>query len=128
MAKPTIETRLQRKFILMTADNSMAESVLSAMDDDWGECQVITDLDDIGDWHEILLYRFIVMDLNEVEAFDPLDVIRQIRSEYQINNPVFCFGGDDDIIDEMRYSRADRFFTREEMIEMIPTFCHQYRW
>jgi hypothetical protein len=48
--------------------------------------------------------------------------------EYQINLPVFCFGGDEDIRDEMRLSRADRFFDREEMLERLPEFLRQYDW
>ena len=88
----------------------------------------ITDLDDIGEWHEILLHRFILLDLDEVDAFDPLDVIRILRMRYQINIPVFCFGGDEDIRDEMRLARADRFFSRVEMIKMLPQFLEQYGW
>jgi hypothetical protein len=48
--------------------------------------------------------------------------------QYQINLPVFCFGGDQDIQDEMRLSRADRFFDRDEMITRLPDFLEQYRW
>ena len=55
-------------------------------------------------------------------------MIRILRTQFQINVPVFCFGGDEDIQDEMRLARADRFFSREEMLEMLPQFCEQYRW
>lgn len=90
--------------------------------------QVITDLEDLGEWNEVLLFRFILLDLEEVEAFDPLDVIRQLRMQFQINIPVFCFGGDSDIQNEMRLSRADRFFTQSQLIEMLPEFFKQYNW
>ena len=127
MGEPTIQRRLQRKYILMTADQDMVARCRDLTPEGWELVQV-TDLDDIGDWHEILLHRFIMLDLEEVEAFDPLDVIRIIRTQYQINTPVFCFGGDDDIRDEMRLARADRFFDREGMLMMLPEFLEQYAW
>ena len=127
MSEPTIERRLQRKYIAMSADAAILEQFSGLTPEGWEMVQ-ITDLDDIGDWHEVLLYRFILLDLDEVEAFDPLDVIRILRTQFQINVPVFCFGGDEDIQDEMRLARADRFFSQEEMLEMLPQFCEQYSW
>ncbi|HDP90489.1 MAG TPA: hypothetical protein ENN42_11140 [Thioalkalivibrio sp.] len=127
MAEPTIERRLQRKYIVMTADARMLERLAAATPEGW-ELVNITDLDDLGDWHEVLLHRFILLDLDEIDAFDPLDVIRILRTQFQINVPVFCFGGDEDIQDEMRLARADRFFAREEMLEMLPRFFEQYAW
>ena len=127
MSEPTIERRLQRKYIVMSANAAMLEQLAGLTPEGWEMVQ-ITDLDDIGDWHEVLLHRFILLDLDEVEAFDPLDVIRILRTQFQINVPVFCFGGDEDIQDEMRLARADRFFSQEEMLEMLPQFCEQYSW
>ena len=127
MSEPTIERRLQRKYIVMTADGEMLGKLEDVTPAGWEQVQ-ITDLDDIGDWHEVLLYRFLLLDLDEIEAFDPLDIIRILRTQFQINIPVFCFGGDEDIQDEMRLARADRFFSREEMLEMLPQFCEQYAW
>ena len=127
MSQPTIEERLKRKYIVMTVDEGMLGRLRAVTPERW-ELVQITDLDDIGDWHEILLHRFVLLDLDEVDAFDPLDIIRILRMQYQINTPVFCFGGDEDIQDEMRLARADRFFSREEMIEMLPQFLQQYAW
>ncbi|MEJ2060939.1 MAG: hypothetical protein P8Y64_10710 [Gammaproteobacteria bacterium] len=127
MTEPTIEKRLKRKFILMTADAQMRERIADLVPADW-EMAVVTDLDDIGAWSEVLLHRFILIDLDEIDAFDPLDVVRVLRRQHQINTPLFCFGGDEDIQDEMRLARADRFFTREEMLEMLPRFFEQYQW
>ncbi len=127
MSEPTIEERLKRKYIVMTADEEMLGRLRAVTPERW-ELVRITDLDDIGDWHEVLLHRFVLLDLDEIDAFDPLDVIRILRMQYQINTPVFCFGGDEDIQDEMRLARADRFFSREEMIEMLPQFLEQYAW
>ena len=127
MSTPTIEKRLQKRFIVMSTNAAMLEQIKAQADDQW-QIVVVTDLEAIGEWNEVLLYRFIILDLDEVDAFDPLDVIRELRMQFQINIPVFCFGGDSTIQDEMRMSRADRFFTQNQMLEMIPEFCRQYAW
>ncbi len=127
MSEPSIELRLQKRFILMTTNSDFQASVEQLLPEDWS-VSVITDLEDLGEWNEVLLYRFLLMDLDEFEAFDPLDVIRQIRMQYQINIPVFCFGGDSEIQDEMRLSRADRFFSHEQMLKALPEYFKQYDW
>lgn len=127
MTEPTIQRRLERRIILMTQDEEMIRQVQSCLEPPW-ELVAVTDLEELGEWNEILLYRFLLLDLDEIDAFDPLDVIRVLRMEYQINLPVFCFGGDAEIQNEMRLSRADRFFSREEMIERLPEFLRQYDW
>jgi hypothetical protein len=127
MSEPSIARRLERRIILMTRDPEMIRNVEATLEAPW-QLVTVTDLEDLGAWNEVLLHRFLLLDLDEVEAFDPLDVIRMLRMEYQINLPVFCFGGDEDIRDEMRLSRADRFFGREEMLERLPDFLRQYDW
>ena len=127
MSEPSIARRLERRIILMTRDAEMIRNVEATLEPPW-QLVTVTDLEDLGAWNEVLLHRFLLLDLDEVEAFDPLDVIRTLRMEYQINLPVFCFGGDEDIRDEMRLSRADRFFDREEMLERLPEFLRQYDW
>ena len=127
MSQPTIEKRRRRRFILMTTDSEFAARVDDRVPDAW-EMVVCEDLDDVGDWNEVLLFRFLLMDLDEFDAFDPLDVIRQVRMQFQINIAVFCFGGDEDIRDEMRLSRADRCFERDELLEMLPRYFDQYGW
>lgn len=127
MSEPTIERRMEKRIILMTQDAEMIRSLEAQLPSDWS-LHPVTDLEALGPWNEVLLYRFLLLDLDEVEVFDPLDVIRTLRMEYQINLPVFCFGGDQDIQDEMRLARADRFFGRAEMIEKLPEFIRQYDW
>lgn len=127
MAEPTIEQRLQRRFIVMTADPAMEATLRAQVPQGW-EMVRVTDLEELGDWHDILLYRFLLLDLDEVDAFDPLDIIRMLRMQHMINIPVFCFGGNEDLKDEMRLSRADRFFERTEIVAMLPRFFEQYRW
>jgi hypothetical protein len=127
MSEPTVHQRLQRRIILMTRDASMLRALEARIEPPW-ELVPVIDLEALGSWNEVLLYRFLLLDLDEVEAFDPLDVIRTLRMEYQINLPVFCFGGDAELQDEMRLSRADRFFSREEMVRRLPEFLRQYDW
>jgi len=127
MSEPTIERRLERRFVLMSADPEMVRRLQQRVPEGW-EMVTVTDVDDLGDWHELLLYRFLLLDLDEIDAFDPLDVIRVIRTQYQINLAVFCFGGDEDLQDEMRLSRADRFFSRDEIADRLPQFLEQYGW
>ncbi|TVP86953.1 MAG: hypothetical protein EA347_08515 [Thioalkalivibrio sp.] len=127
MTEPTIARRLERRIILMTQDEEMIRQVQSCLEPPW-ELVAVTDLEELGEWNEILLYRFLLLDLDEIDAFDPLDVIRVLRMEFQINLPVFCFGGDAEIQNEMRLSRADRFFSRAEMVERLPEFLRQYDW
>lgn len=124
MAAPTISDRLRKRVIAMTCDAQILERFAAALPAGW-ELVPATDLDQLGDWNDVLLFRFLLLDLDEVEAFDPLDVIRQVRMQFQINLPVYCFGGDEDIRDEMRLGRADRFFDRDEMVAMLPRFCGQ---
>lgn len=127
MAEPTIERRLERKFILMSADPEVERALAQKVPEGW-EMVRVTDLEQIGDWNDILLYRFLLLDLDELEAFDPLDVIHELRREYMLNIAVFCFGGDEGLVDEMRMARADRFFGREEILERLPQFLEQYGW
>jgi hypothetical protein len=127
MAEPTIERRLQRKFILMSTDPGIESALQERLPGGW-EMVRITDLEEIGDWNDVLLYRFLLLDLDELQAFDPLDVIHVLRTQYLINIPVFCFGGDEDLRDEMRLARADRFFDRDDIVGMLPRFLEQYGW
>ncbi len=127
MARPTIAARLKRRFLLMTTDGALRERLMAQVPADW-EMVVITSLEEAGGWDEILLYRFLLLDLDEAEAFDPIDVIRTLRMEYLLQIAVLCFGGDADTQDEMRLSRADRFYTREEIVTVLPQFLAQYAW
>lgn len=127
MPAPTIAARLARRFLVMTTDDDLRAALKAQVPADW-EMVSITSLDQVGDWNEILLYRFLLIDLDEVFAFDPIDVIRTLRMEYLLQIAVFCFGGDADVKDEMRMSRADRFYTRDQIVTTLPQFLAQYAW
>lgn len=127
MAGATVTERLKRRFILMTTDAAMTEALRAIVPAGW-EMIVVRDLEEIGDWNDILLHRFILLDLDEQDAFDPESVIRQLRMEYLLNIAVFCFGGSRERRDTMRLLRADRFFDREEIVEKLPEFLEGYGW
>lgn len=127
MAAPTIADRLARRFLVMSTDTGLKAQLRAQVSKGW-EMVEITALDEAGDWNEILLYRFLLLDLDESVAFDPIDVIRTVRMEYLLQIGVFCFGGDADVRDEMRLSRADRFYERDQIVTMLPQFLAQYGW
>lgn len=127
MAIPTIESRLQRKFIVMSRDEALLSALRAAVPAEWLMVET-HDLEEIGGFQDVLQHRFILLDLDEYDAFDPLDVIRAVRMELMLNVPIFCFGGASDVRDEARLSRADRFFERDEILEKMKLFCEQYQW
>ena len=128
MTEPTIAARLQRKFILMSNDATLHDALQAALPSGW-EMVATLDLESLGTFDQILLYRFVFLDLDCVtEQFDPQDAIRQIRMEWMLNVAIFCFGGSDEERDQARLNRADRFFERDEAAARLEQFCHQYRW
>lgn len=127
MAAPTIADRLTRRFLVMSTDETLKAQLRAQAGAGW-EMVEIAALDEIGDWNEVLLYRFLLLDLDESVVFDPIDVIRTVRLEYLLQIGVFCFGGDADVRDEMRLSRADRFYERDQIVAVLPQFLAQYGW
>lgn len=127
MATPSIQSRLRRRFLLVTADRATTEALRAALPPDW-EMTPTTDLAFVGDFAEILQQRFLLLDLDETSAFDPLEVLRELRVNLMLNVPVFCFGGTPGLRDEARLARADRFFERGEIAAKLPEFCTQYGW
>ena len=127
MTQPTIGKRRERRFIAMTADAAMRRDLAAHVPADW-EMVVATDLDQIGDWNDILLHRFMLLDLDETSAFDPQELVTTIRMEYLLQIAIFCFGGDREMREALRLARADRFFERDELVRMLPGFLTQYGW
>ncbi len=127
MATPTIASRLQRRFIVMSGDQKLIAHLQDELPGGW-EMTATVSLDDLGGFQDILQYRFILLDLDAAGVFDPLDVIRQVRMELMLNIAIICFGGASDVRDEARLARADRFFERAEIVEKMKLFCGQYGW
>lgn len=127
MTIPTIEARRQRKFILMSADRQLIAALQAALPEGWQMAQAL-DLNQLGGFQDILLHRFILLDLEGGGAFDSIEAIRQVRMKLMLNVPIFCFGGSPELRDEARLARADRFFERNEIIGAMQRYCEQYRW
>ena len=127
MASPTIASRMRRRLILMSRDARLAGDLRAALPEKW-ELNTVLELDAIGGFEEILQHRFMLLDLDEAEAFDPLQVLRELRVDLMLNLPVFCFGGASELRDAARLARADRFFERAEIVGRLPGFCEQYGW
>ncbi|MHB8413953.1 MAG: hypothetical protein ACYDB1_00965 [Acidiferrobacteraceae bacterium] len=126
MAEPTIEGRRQRRFILMTSDPAFRVSVEETIPEGWS-MQVITDLADAGEWNDILLHRFIILDSDD-PGIDAVDTVVRLRTDLMLQVAVFSFGGSVGQRDELRLARADRFYERSQVGQVLPQFFAQYGW
>ncbi len=122
---PTIADRLRRRVLVMSPDAGLAAAVRDRLPADW-DVEGGADPEALGPWHELLLYRFMVLDLEGQGAYDPLEVLEMLRLEHQINLPVFCVGGDETLRGEAIAARADRAFDREELLEMLPRIAEGF--
>jgi hypothetical protein len=127
LAAPTVATRLQRRCLLLCADAAQRARLEGALPGDW-RATPLREGDALDDFAELLQHRFVLLDLDESEAFDPLDMIERLRGDMMLNVPIFCFGGDAARRDAARLARADRFFERGEIADMLPRFCEQFGW
>ena len=127
MSAPTVQDRLARRLIVMSTDQSLLAALRAALPEGWS-MTVCTDLDQVGEYQDVLLHRFLLLDLDETAAFDPLAVIGQVRVDMLLNLAIFCFGGDAALRDRARLARADRFFERGEIVGKLPVYCDQYGW
>lgn len=127
MSAPTVASRLRRRCILMTRDAALERTLRAALPTGW-EMATTLELAALGGFEEILQHRFMLLDLDESEAFDPLDVLRALRVELMLNVPAFCFGGSAAQRDAARRARGDRFFDRAEVVARLPAICGQYGW
>lgn len=126
MAQPTVASRLDRRLALISSDAALGASLRAALPAGWAFAQV-TDPAALGDFADILQYRFLLLDLDDA-GFDPLEVIDTLRREMMLNIAIVCIGGDAALRDAARLARADRFFGRDEAVEVMRKFCVQYDW
>lgn len=126
MAQPTVVSRLQRRFALISGDAALAAQLHAATPEGW-EFMHTADLASLGDFAAVLQYRFLLLDL-DASAFDPLEIIDTVRRELMLNVAVICIGGDPAMRDAARLARADRFFGRDAAVEVMLQFCSQYDW
>ncbi|OFC43078.1 hypothetical protein BAE30_14750 [Acidithiobacillus caldus] len=123
----SIGDRLRKRFLWMSSDEALRAQAQARLLPGW-EMECGADLEDFGDWQEILLRRFLVLDLDDAAIADPIVTIDTLRREYQLNIPVFCFGGDNERRLEARQARADRFFARDEIADRLEDFQKQFGW
>ena len=126
MAAPTIQSRLARRVVLVASDAALVERLRQAVAPGW-EITVATSLDALGGFAELLQYRFMVVDLDAV-TFDPVAVIREVRTRLMLNLAIICCGGTQAARDAARLARADRLLSRDEIAMEIPAFCEQFGW
>lgn len=111
----------------MSGNAALVAQLRGALPPGW-EMEQTGKLSALGGFDEILQYRFLLLDLDEHHAFDPVDTVRSVRSELMLNLPIFCIGGTGEIRDAARLARADRFFERGEIAARLGQFCDQFGW
>jgi hypothetical protein len=116
---PTVGDRLKKRLIVLSDDAGLARELAQLLPSGW---DISTQL---GEFHEVLLHRFVIVDLGSP---DGVAAVRRIRSEMNLNVPVFCVGGDAAARDAARLARADRFFDRGELGTVLPQFCESFGW
>ncbi len=89
--------------------------------------QVVTDLAEAGEWSDILLHRFIILDSDD-PGIDAVDTVVRLRTDLMLQVAVFSFGGSVAQRDELRLARADRFYERSQVGQVLPQFFAQYGW
>ncbi|MGC8504603.1 MAG: hypothetical protein ACP5MM_07390 [Acidithiobacillus sp.] len=124
---PSITDRMRKRFIVVSSDVDLNAAIAAAAPAGW-EMVAVTDLEDLGAWQEILLHRFLLLNLDDTVVEDPVGLVDTIRREYQLNIAIFCVGGDQGQRDAARMARADRFFGREETLARLPEFFAQFGW
>jgi CheY-like chemotaxis protein len=126
VSAPTIASRRQRRFILLSSDAALAGALREALPDGWTMTAAAA-VDDVGSFAEILQHRFLLLDLDDA-SFDPLEAIATLRTDMMLNIAIVTLGGDAEMRDAARLARADRFFERNEAAAVMRRFCEQYAW
>lgn len=124
---PTIAARLTRKLIVFSDDPALRGALAGALPADW-QASFARSPAEVGEFQDVLLHRFALLDLEPSAGLDPVDTVREIRAEMLLNIPIFCFGGDAAARDAARLARADRFFERDEIVAMLPKLCESFAW
>lgn len=120
----SVAARLARRLVLLSGDEALAGRLEQALPESW-QLSRAREIGDVGEFQDVLLHRFVLVDLDAPGA---LEAIAQIRGEMMLNVPIFCFGGDAAARDAARLARADRFFAREEIAALLPKLCEQFAW
>ncbi len=124
---PSIDDRMKRRLLWVSSDQDLIAAARSVLPEGW-ELNAGTSLEDFGEWQDILLHRFLVLDLGAALDEDPVELVDTVRREYQINIPIFCYGGSPEQRAAARSARADRFFDRDEILLYLQDFVRQFGW
>jgi ActR/RegA family two-component response regulator len=124
---PTLEARLARKLIVFSRDPALREDVARSLPHGW-QASYAGSAAEVGEFADVLLHRFALLDLEPGDGSDAIETVREIRGEMLLNIPIFCFGGDAAARDAARLARADRFFERGELGAMLPRLCEGFAW
>ncbi len=81
---PSIRDRMRKRFIVVSSDRDLNGAIAAAVPAGW-EMVAVTDLEDLGAWQEILLHRFLLLNLDDAVVEDPVGLVDTIRREYQLN-------------------------------------------
>ncbi len=127
MTGPTIATRRERRCIAASSDCAFHDRVRAALPEGWALTGVRA-LREAGDFAAVLQHRFVLLDLEAAEPFDPVDVIHEARRDLMLNIAILCFGGSEARRGAARLAGADRFFEGSELAGRTGQFCEQYGW
>lgn len=127
MPVPTIESRLQRRALMLSPRCGVVDALRAIFPAGWAlECAV--DPADVGGFEDVLQFRMVLVDLDLARGWDPVGSIATIRTDMLLNVPVLCFGGDEQARDAARRMGADRFFDFDGLVRHIPEFCTRLGW
>lgn len=126
-AAPSIARRRERRCILLSADPMLRTAVEAALPSDWA-LSAATALEEVGGFADVLLHRFVLLDLDAAGGVDAAAELERLRGEWMLNVPVFCLGGEAQARDAARLARADRFFERDALGVQLPALCEAFAW
>jgi hypothetical protein len=124
VAEPTLAARRARRVLVLSGDAALLAALRAVLPPEW-TLEQVGSLAEAGEFQDLLLHRFVLLDLEHPGAGG---AVREIRSEMMLNVPIFCFGGDPGARDAARLARADRCFEREELAAMLPQLCEAFAW
>ena len=124
---PSVAERLARKLIVFSGDAALREDIARSLPEGW-QASYAASASDVGEFQDVLLHRFALLDLEPGDGSDPVETVREIRSEMLLNIPIFCVGGTAAARDAARLARADRFFERGELAALLPRLCDGFAW
>jgi len=114
-----------RRFLIISDDAALAARLREGLPAGWGGAIEGERLENCGDWNDILLFRFVLLDL-DAARFDPLRIVDTLRHDYLLNIPIHCFGGDAARRERLRQAGANRFFDRSELERQLPRLLAQH--